>query len=157
MIKMPIGGILRDSELTMIECLGLPDRPGMAGKLLSHLGENEINLKFIAECTDLEGYGNLSFCLEGADASIALNMMKNIHSDGKPKKILRKDGVTALTIYGPHFRDKPAISGMICSVLGQADINILGISTSISSVCCIVWDEEFPRAYKNLIRIFSLP
>ncbi len=65
--------------------------------------------------------------------------------------------ISSLTVYGPHFREKPAISGEMCSALGEAEVNILGISTSISSICCLIKDEDFDSAYDALLSVFDLP
>ena len=81
-------------------------------------------------------------------------MQKNGNKKQKTEKI---PNISSLTVYGPHFREKPAISGEMCSALGKADINILGISTSISSVCCLIKDEDFERAYGALLEVFQLP
>ena len=155
--KILIGGILESRDYTLIKILGIVNEPGYAGKLLSELGTARINLEFIAESEDANGYGNISICMKSEDAENAIGVIR-VHKNGnQPKKVGITKHVSAITVYGPHFRDKPAVSGQMCTVLGNVGINILGISTSISSICCLIKDSEFDGAMKQLLKVFQLP
>ena len=155
--KILIGGILESRDYTLIKILGIVNEPGFAGKLLSKLGAAQVNLEFIAESEDSNGYGNISICVKPEDAEAALDIICSYKNGNQPQKVSQTEHVSAITVYGPHFRDKPAISGQMCTVFGNAGINILGISTSISSVCCLIQDSEFDAAMKQLLNVFQLP
>jgi aspartokinase len=67
------------------------------------------------------------------------------------------DHIAIVAVYGPHFREKPTISGKVCEQLGKYNINILGISTSISSISCVIKDEDLENAQESLLEVFELP
>lgn len=157
MKKLLIGGILEAHDFTLLRITGILNKPGYAGMLLSKLGIVGINLQFIAECEDIQGYGNLTLCMNPPDAVKALQIIKDHEQKGKPQKVEATYHVSSLTVYGPHFKDKPAISGTMCTALGQGGINILGISTSISSICCLIKETDFEKAYAYLLDYFVLP
>lgn len=157
MYKIPVGGILQLRDLTMMEVLGLPNRPGYAGKILTLLGDAEINLHFIAECEDSRGLANIAICIDPEREQEAANIVHLYEKTDDSVTIIRRPHVSVITVYGPHFREKPAICGNMCAALGEKDINILGISTSISSVCSVVADQDFEQAYEGLLTVFSLP
>lgn len=155
--KITIGGILDARNLTMIKMLGLRNEPGYAGAILTRLGDKNITLQFIAESEDAQGRGNMSICVKQDQAATALNIVQDIHRQQPGLIVEHIPHVCAISIYGPHFREKPAISGQFCSILGSEQINILGISTSISSVCCIIDDRDYNRALTRLKSTFQLP
>lgn len=157
MSKILIGGILQARNYTMLKVVGLPNKPGLAGQILTELGRANINLHFIAEGADAQGFANMTICIFPKDAKEAVEIIKSQKNGNKKQSVDKIPHIASLTVYGPHFREKPAISGEMCSALGKADINILGISTSISSICCLIKDEDFDRAYEALLSVFQLP
>ena len=157
MIKILIGGILQAKNYTMLKVVGLPNKPGLAGQILTELGRANINLHFIAEGEDCEGLANMTICINPSDAKEAINIIRLQKNGNKKQKAEEIHNISSLTVYGPHFREKPTISGEMCSTLGKANVNILGISTSISSICCLIKDEDYYRAYDALLKVFQLP
>lgn len=157
MSKILVGGILQANNYTMLKIVGVPNKPGLAGQILTELGRANINLHFIAEGEDCEGLANMTICIDPSDAKEAVNIIKLQKNGNNKQKAEEIPNISSLTVYGPHFREKPIISGEMCSALGKADVNILGISTSISSICCLIRDEDFDRAYDALLKVFQLP
>jgi len=157
MTKILIGGILQAKNYTMLKIVGLPNKPGFAGRILTKLGRANINLHFIAEGEDALGFANMTLCIFPKDAKEAVKIIKSQKNGNKEQQVDEIPNIASLTVYGPHFREKPAISGEMCSTLGKANVNILGISTSISSICCLIKDEEYYRAYDALLKVFQLP
>ncbi len=157
MNKIPIGGILEIRDLTMIEVLGFPNEPGHAGKILTLLGEAEVNLHFIAEGADRQGLANITICVYPQRVKDVLDIIHKYLPGLESIIVKSQKNMAILTVYGPHFREKPAICGRMCYTLGQANINIFGMSTSISSVCCIVSNSEYQKAYDSLLEVFTLP
>jgi aspartokinase len=157
MNKILVGGILQARNYTMLKVVGLPNKPGFAGRILTMLGRANINLHFIAEGEDAQGFANMTICIYPKDAKEAVGIIKSQKNGNNKQNVEEIPNISTLTVYGPHFREKPAISGEMCSTLGKTDVNILGISTSISSVCCLIKEEDFDRAYDALLKVFQLP
>jgi aspartokinase len=141
----------------MLKIVALPNKPGYAGKILTQLGRANINLHFIAEGEDANGLANMTICISPDDAQQAMEIITTQKNGNQKQKVEQIPHISTVTVYGPHFREKPAISGEMCSALGHANVNILGISTSISSVCCLIKDTEFENAYTALLKVFDLP
>jgi len=157
MKKILIGGILKAKNFTMINIVGMPNKPGYAGQILTALGRANINLHFITEGIDGAGFANMTICILPNDCDESVKIIKTFQKKARIKSVKVTKNMSSLTVYGPHFREKPAISGGMCSALGKANINIIGISTSISSVCCLIRDEDFDKAYDALLSVFQLP
>ncbi len=157
MSKQKVGGILSQSGLVMLKLLGIPNQPGYAGRILTVLGKENINLHFIAESEDIRNRGNITLCVSDAQNTKALNLLRKHSQDWDQITLSTEEHIATLTVYGPHFREKPAICGNMCSTLGINNVNILGISTSISSICCLISDKDYDRAYSALLDVFELP
>lgn len=155
--KVTIGGVIENYPVLMISVLSAPNLPGIAGKVLSQLGDWNIPIEFITESANIDGKADITFCVQKRYYSLLkanLDLLKNLIGAATSELI---DNVAIISVYGPHFREKPAIAGRFCSALGALGINILGISTSISSVSCVINAEQIPKAREAIQSVFRLP
>ncbi|HPC36053.1 MAG TPA: hypothetical protein P5268_04720 [Candidatus Marinimicrobia bacterium] len=144
-------------NLMMVSIYSFPDQPGSAGKVLTYFGQKGISVDFITESRNLEGAADLNFCI---DQKYKSDIAQTFHELSLiiPIRDTKITGPVAIvSFYGPHFREKPAIAGTICQTLGEAGINILGISTSISSVCCVIDDNQVDATRRAITANFNLP
>ena len=137
--------------------MSVPDRPGFAGKILAALGKEGINVQFIVQTADLGGRGNVIFCVDGKDLKETLKILNRIGSSVGQEKIIHHSPVGIISIFGPHFREKPSIAGTMFTAMGDAGINILAISTSISTLSCVIDEAFLTEAVKAISEVFELP
>jgi aspartate kinase len=155
--KIRIGGIIRNSNLAKIGVMGIPDRPGVAGAVLSGLGREGINVEFIVQCIDLNNNDHVVFCVGRDDLEAALSILEEIRPQLGAKEVIHKPEVGIVSIFGPDFRERPGIAGTMFSALASVGINILAISTSISTVSCVIDASLLPDAVKVLEKTFDMP
>jgi aspartate kinase len=62
-----------------------------------------------------------------------------------------------VSIFGPDFRERPGIAGTMFEALATQGINILAISTSISTVSCVIESDSLETALNALRKTFDLP
>jgi len=155
--KIRVGGILENRDLVMVSILSAPNIPGTAGKILSLLGDFNINVEFITESCNIEDTADIVFCFKSADRDTVLQILPELTRQINPRAEKWQDHIAIISVYGPHFREKPSIAGRMCSALGAADINILGISTSISTVSCVISESQMELAKQALESAFNLP
>jgi len=155
--KIIIGGILESTDLNMVSILSAPNQPGVAGKILTQLGVNKINVEFITESENLEGTADITFCFKSEYRDRVRKLLKSMKGIVRARGDKWQDDIAILVVYGPHFKEKPAISGKMCEQLGKYKINILGISTSISSISCIIGESSLEKAKDALLEAFKLP
>lgn len=155
--KTQIGGIMHSDELAMIGVLAIPSRPGVAGKILSAMGENNINVQFIVQTVDREGNDHVVFCVDRGDLETALRLLSGIKEEVSAQDIVHDDSVGLVSIFGPDFRQRPGIAGEMFATLGRANINIQAISTSISTISCVIQAAQIPLAVRALQDTFEMP
>jgi aspartate kinase len=155
--KVRIGGIIQNRNLAKIGVMSIPDRPGVAGTLLSALGERGINVAFIVHTIDLNNLDNIVICVAPRDLAAALEVLNTIIRTVGAKEIVHDQEVGIVSIFGPHFGERPGIAGMMFSALASAGINILAISTSISTASCLIDVYDMDEAVEALQEAFELP
>ena len=155
--RIKIGGIIQNRNLAKIGVMSIPDRPGVAGTLLSALGEMGINVPFIVHTIDLNNLDNIVICVAPEDLAAALEVLHTIKETVGAKEIVHDQEVGIISIFGPHFGERPGIAGMMFSALASAGINILAISTSISTASCLIDVYDMDEAVEALQEAFELP
>ena len=155
--KISIGGMIELRDLMMVSIFSFPDQPGSAGKVLTYFGQRGISVDFITESRNLEGSADLIFCINQKYKSHITQTFQELSAIIPIKDTKITEPVAIISFYGPHFREKPAIAGTICQTLGEAGINILGISTSISSVSCVINEHQVDAARQAITANFNFP
>jgi aspartokinase len=155
--KVKVGGIMASTGLATVRILSLPDRPGVVGTVLHALGKRNINIEFIVHNLDLEGNGNITFCINQKDLEVALEVLEGVKPLIEAKGISNHPNVAVISVFGPHFRERPMISGLMFNTLGTTGINVLAISTSISSCSCVIQADRIEDAVRALHETFEAP
>ncbi len=155
--KVRIGGILQNRNLSKIGIMSIPDRPGVAGAVLSALGDRGVNCPFIVHTIDLHNLDSIVVCVAREDLAVALEALNSVRDLVGAEEVVHEEEVGMVSIFGPHFGARPGIAGVMFSALASAGVNILAISTSISSASCIVHDLDIDEAVQALCETFELP
>lgn len=155
--KIKIGGIIQNRNLAKIGVMSIPDRPGVAGAIFSALGKKGINVPFIVHTIDLNNLDNLVICVAREDLTAALEVLHTVRETVGAEEIVYDGEVGIVSMFGPHFGERPGIAGVMFSALASAGINILAISTSISSTSCLLDADDMDEAVRALEETFELP
>ena len=155
--KVKIGGIIQSKQLAQVGVISILDRPGFAEKIFAALGKEGINLQFIVQSIDLDGRGNTAFCVDRKDLEETIKVLNRLQTSVGIGKVIHHSPVGIISIFGPHFREKPSIAGTMFTALGDAGIDILAISTSISTLSCVIEEALLPQAVQAISEAFELP
>ncbi|MGD0917539.1 MAG: ACT domain-containing protein [Thermodesulfobacteriota bacterium] len=155
--KIKVGGIMANSGLAMVSVLSMPAHPDAPGAVLHALGNRNINIEFVVHSLDLKGNGNLTFCIDRKSLESALEVLEGVKLSIRARGISYYPDVAVISVFGPHFREKPMIAGLMFNALGRTGINVLAISTSISSCSCLIQADQTEDALKALHATFEAP
>ena len=157
MVKIKIGGIMQTTGLAKVGVMSIPDRPGTAGHILAAMGRKTINVQFIVQCIDIHDNDHVVFCIAQEDLDRAKDILEQVKHELGAEQVIQRDNVAVLSIFGPDFRERPGIAGTMFSALGERDINILAISTSISTLSCVIDAARIQEAVLAMRETFDLP
>lgn len=157
MEKIKVGGIMQSDGRAVVKVMSCPDRPDIAGLVLGALGDRNINIEFLVQSFDLDGFSNFTLCIDRKDLESTIEVLETMKPSIEAKVISYNPNVAVVSVFGPHFREKPKISGIMFSALASVGINSIAISTSISSVSCVVEAAEVEAAVDALNETFKAP
>lgn len=152
-----IGGILRYRGLARLGVMSIPDRPGIAAAILGALGASRINVPFVVQCIDLRQHTHVIFCIAREEAPRAQALLRDMQEQLQASAVTADTEAAIIAIHGPDFRERPGIAGTMFLALADVGINILAISTSISTVSCVIREADLDRATAALEAAFALP
>jgi aspartate kinase len=157
MVKIRIGGIMQNGHLALLNVTAVPDRPGIAASILGQVGSRGINVQFIVQCIDHAQQDQVALCVDRDDLPVALEIVRRIAPEIEAGRVDTVREVAIVSIFGPDFRERPGIAGAMFDALAARQINILAISTSISTVSCFVVSAKLDDALRALRETFDLP
>lgn len=155
--KVKAGGVIQNTGLALVGVMAVPDKPGVAGAILKTLAQSGLNVQFIVQLLDLDDNAHVVFCVDQDDLSTSLAVLGEVKAEIGAQEITYKGDVAIVSIFGPDFRERPGIAGTMFSALAGVGINILSISTSISTVSCVVESDDVAPATEALQEAFDLP
>ncbi|MEW6374275.1 MAG: ACT domain-containing protein [Thermodesulfobacteriota bacterium] len=148
---------MANSGLATVSILSLPDRPDVPGMILHAMGRRNINIEFDVHNVDIEGNGNMTFCIDQRNLEAAIEVLEGVKLLIEARGISYHPNVAVISVFGPHFRERPMISGLMFNALGTSGIEVLAISTSISSCSCVIQTEQIEDAMRALHETFEAP
>jgi aspartate kinase len=157
MEKTRIGGIMQNAHLSLLNITSVPDRPGIAAALLGGLGQQNINVQFIVQCIDQNSRDQVAMCVDRDDLQAAMQVLDRVAPGIDAGRVNAEPEAAIVSIFGPDFRERPGIAGTMFEALAARQINILAISTSISTVSCVIESAQLESALSALRNTFDLP
>ena len=155
--RVKVGGIMKFRDLCLVGVMAAPDRPGLAAAIFEALGEAGLNTQFIVQSIDLNSDSHVQFCVSCEDRVAVMALLRPIGERLGAKKVTEAWPVAMLSVFGPDFRERPGIAGSAFGGLGRQGVNILAVSTSISTITCVVEQRDFDSAVEGLESVFALP
>ncbi|MFP3897095.1 MAG: ACT domain-containing protein [Anaerolineales bacterium] len=155
--KIKVGGILEFRNLCLIGVMSAPDKPGLVAHIFQTLGEEKLNAQFIVQSIDLNDESHVQFCVAMEDMERTLAFLQPVAKELGARKITHIPSVAILSVFGPDFRERPGIAGVAFDALARVGINILAVSTSISTISSVIKDSDFDDALQALHHSFAFP
>lgn len=155
--RTKVGGIIHNDQLAAISVLAVKDRPGIAAAVLDALGQRNLNVQFVVQMVDQHEQTQMVLCVARTDLGASLEAIEAVRPQVQPAAVTARPEVASVAIFGPDFRERPGIAGQMFRALAERSVNIFAISTSISTVNCIIDLPKLPDALAALHEHFELP
>ena len=155
--KIAVGGITRTDDLVLVRVLGAPADSSLQSRTLSALGGKGINIICVTSFLDRDNLDNLCFAIKNEDLDQTLGIIQSLQDDIRAQAIEYQSHCSAISIYGPHFSERPAIGGTVFESMATARITILMIATSFSTVSFVTHGKQAIAAVEKLHENFLVP
>ncbi len=156
MENVVIRGVSIERSQARVTITGIPDEPGMSGRILGALGEAEINLDMIISNIAHDGFARHSFTMHSSDLGRAQAALKPLLSELSQSKIETEAGIAKLSVVGIGMRSHSGVAAKMFKALGDAGINIGMISTSEIKIAVTVEESRIEDAARAVHDAFKL-
>ncbi|HEX5791606.1 MAG TPA: aspartate kinase [Luteolibacter sp.] len=157
MENVVIRGVSIERSQARITINGIPDLPGMSGRILGALATAEINIDMIVSNIAHDGFARHSFTMHSNDLGKAQAALKPVLSDLAPDSFIQTEaGIAKLSAVGIGMRSHSGVAATMFKALGDAGINIGMISTSEIKIAVTVDETRIEDAARAVHDAFAL-
>jgi aspartate kinase len=150
-----VTAVTHSTDEARVTLTGVPDEPGVAGRIFTALAEANVNVDVIIqnEPVSHSDGADLSFTIERDDLAQAQDTIAGLDS-GVGVDV--NDQIGKVSIVGAGMRSHPGVAAKVFSTLGEHKINIEMISTSPIKISCVIASNDVEKAVRALHSAFEL-
>ncbi len=157
MEKAVISGIAFSRDEAKITLTRVPDRPGIASKILGAIADANIDVDMIVQNISVDGMTDFSFTVHRNEYAKAMDVLE--------KKVKKEIGATSIqgdakickvSVVGIGMRSHVGIASLMFRTLAEEAINIQMITTSEIKISVVVDDKYMELAVRALHKAFGL-
>ena len=151
-----VSGIAYDKNETKIAVMHVPDRPGIAAKILSPLSDAAISVDMIVQNVSEAGMTDFTFTVTKADFKKALAITQESAREVNAKEVVTDENISKISIVGVGMRSHAGVATKMFETLAREGINIQMISTSEIKISVVVDAKYTELAVRVLHDVFGL-
>jgi aspartate kinase len=154
MEKVEVRAITLDTKESRFTVVRVPDRPGIAYSLFKALGDAHIVVDMIVQNVSHQGYTDMSFTVNKADADKAEEIVRRVAKEIGAEGVERDDKVAKVSVVGIGMKSSYGTAAKMFEVLYKNNINIMAISTSEIKISCLIEEKYGELAVRELHSAF---
>jgi len=151
-----VSGVAYDKNEAKIAVMGVPDKPGIAAKILTALSDATISVDMIVQNVSQAGLTDFTFTVTKADLKQALLITNEVAREIQAKEVLSDEKISKVSIVGLGMRSHAGVATSMFTALAAANINIQMISTSEIKISVVIDDKYTELAVRVLHETFGL-
>jgi aspartate kinase len=140
-----------------VTLLGVPDTPGVAGRIFTALADANVNVDMIIQNEPVgDARAELSFTVPKDDLRTAREKLEPLLGELGVAGMDADETMGKVSIVGAGMKSHPGVAARVFQTLGTEGINIEMISTSPIKISCVIDGEKVPHAVRSLHSAFEL-
>ena len=153
-----ITAVTHSRDEARLTLLGVPDHPGVSGKIFTALADANINVDMIIqdEPDDEGAEAHMSFTVPRTDLREARAALDPVVAEVGIRSITEDPEMGKVSVVGAGMKSHPGVAARVFTTLGEQGINIEMISTSPIKISCVVTADSVDRAVRALHEAFEL-
>ncbi len=151
-----VSGIAYDKNEAKIAVMQVPDKPGIAAKILSPLSEANISVDMIVQNVSAADLTDFTFTVTKADFKKALAITREAAKGIDAKEVVTDENISKVSVVGVGMRSHAGVATRMFQALAKEGINIQMISTSEIKVSVVIDAKYTELAVRVLHDIFGL-
>src|SRR4051794_29211921 len=152
-----ITAVTHSTDEARVTLLGVPDRPGIAGRIFGALSDSNVNVDMIVqnEPASEGAQADISFTVPRSDVTALDGVLDTMRGD-MFAEVRTDPKMGVVSIIGAGMKSHPGVAAKVFRTLGDESINIEMISTSPIKVSCVIRGEHVEQAVRALHAAFEL-
>ena len=151
-----VSGIAYDKNEAKIAVMHVPDKPGIAARILSPLSEANISVDMIVQNVSEDGFTDFTFTVTKADFKKALAITKESAKEIEASDVITDEGISKVSVVGVGMRSHAGVATKMFQSLAKEGINIQMISTSEIKVSVVIDAKYTELAVRVLHAAFGM-
>ncbi len=151
-----IRGISLDRHQAKLTIAGVPDEPGIAGRIFSNIAAAHIIVDMIVQNASIGGTTDISFTIHEDELEDARKILMPIVGEIGAKRLNTASGMAKLSVVGIGMRSHSGVAARMFECLGRSGINIQLVSTSEIKIAVIIDEKDLERAAQLTHKEFGL-
>jgi aspartate kinase len=153
-----VTAVTHSTDEARVTLTGLPDRPGIAGRVMTVLADANVNVDMIIQNEpQSEGHrADMSFTVPRDDLEIARAALEPLKEELGIGEVATDPEMGKVSVVGAGMKSHPGVARKAFTALGDAGVNIEMISTSPIKISCVVRESDVVTAVQELHRVFEL-
>jgi aspartate kinase len=151
-----ISGIAFNRDEAKLTISGVPDKPGIASKILGPIAAANIEVDMIIQNIAEDETTDFTFTVNRNDFSRAKSILEATRAELGAKKMTADDGIVKVSIVGVGMRSHAGIASTMFNALANEGINIKMIATSEIKISVVVDEKYLELAVRTLHSAFNL-
>jgi len=151
-----ISGIAFNRDEAKLTINGVPDKPGVASKILGPIAEANIEVDMIVQNIADDDTTDFTFTVHRNDYQKAKTILEKTCTELGARKVTGDDTIVKVSIVGVGMRSHAGIASTMFDALAKEGINIKMISTSEIKISVVVDEKYLELAVRTLHKAFEL-
>jgi len=155
--KLVCGGLIEKGDHCLVEVLGFKRVASEPCGILGLFGAAGIPLTYLSVGNGADGLTNMSFCMQTKELAENRELLDEVRKKFGPQKVAANAPMVILTLYGPHFLERPSLASKVFSALCADGIDPHTVCSSVSSISVVVDTHDRDAAVACLRSGFEWP
>ena len=152
-----ISGIAFNRDEAKITIAGVPDKPGVASKILGPVAAANIDVDMIIQNASHDGMTDFSFTVHRNELQKALGVLNyKVQPEIQARDISSDGQICKVSVVGIGMRSHVGVASQMFETLAAEGINIQMISTSEIKISVVIADKYMELAVRALHKAFGL-
>jgi len=152
-----ISGIAIDEDQASVAITEVPDKPGVAGEIMTALADKNIVVDMIMQAShETSGFNSITFTVSSNDLDQTLKILQQEKTRLGAKQVLSDPDIAKVSVIGAGLATRPKIASTVFTTLGKNAINIKMIASSEKKLTCVVSRDQAQKAAQVIHDAFEL-
>ena len=147
---LAVKAIVHEAKVAKVVIMGVPNIPGVAGRLFSNLSARGIGAEMIIQNMMRGGLSDIGFLVKKEYLDDAIQVCRAMSDETEAQGVSFDTEIARVSIVGAGIANHPEVPARMFNVLAEEGINIDMISSTALAVTCIVGASRAEDAVRAL-------